>query len=63
MKNFKRVFRLLAFIALMVLACVGIGLSGGVPLPTSQNRREQEKAVIEMQDEDITETEEEDFKI
>jgi hypothetical protein len=39
MKNFKRIFRLLTLVFFMVLAMVGVGLGGGIPIPSS-NRRE-----------------------
>lgn len=48
MSRIKKAARLLAFICLIVLAGIGIGLSGGVPLPASTSRRESEKEKIEL---------------
>jgi len=47
----------------MLLACVGVGISGGVPVPFSQNRRDKEDADIEMVDEKEEESEEDDYKL
>lgn len=49
----------MAFILLITLACVGIGISGGVPLPLLRNRRDFEKEDIELV-EKKTEVSEED---
>jgi len=48
MNRIKKIARLLAFICLIILAGIGIGISGGVPLPLSKNRRESEKENIEL---------------
>lgn len=50
MKKIKRVLRLLVLIGLIVLASIGIGISGGIPLPLSKNRRDTEKDPIELID-------------
>jgi len=42
MKKIKRIVRLFALVILIVLASLGIGLSGGVPLPSFTNRKESE---------------------
>lgn len=50
MSKLKQAARLLAFICLIVLAGLGIGLSGGVPIPTINNRKDSEKENIEQTD-------------
>lgn len=47
MRKIKQALKLLALICLIVLAGIGIGLSGGVPLPT-RARRNSEKENIEL---------------
>jgi hypothetical protein len=48
MKKIKEVIKLLAFMCLIVLASIGVGLSGGVPLPTFKSRRDPIKEKIEL---------------
>ncbi len=48
LKNFKLALRRLAFICLLVLAGLGIGLTGGVPLPTSDKRSQVPEIKIEL---------------
>jgi len=48
MNRINKIFRLLAFICLIILAGIGIGMYGGVPLPVSKNRRKSEKENIEL---------------
>lgn len=48
MKKLKKGIKLIAFICLIVLAGVGIGISGGAPIPLLKNRREAEKETIEL---------------
>jgi len=50
MKRIKKAIRLLALVCLIILACLGIGMSGGVPLPQIKNRRDAEKDAIELVD-------------
>jgi hypothetical protein len=40
MKRFKRILRLLGFVILIFLASLGIGLSGGVPIPPSHKKED-----------------------
>ncbi len=51
MQRFKRILRLLAFICLIVLASIGIGLSGGVPLFSSIVRKDKDKDNTELVEE------------
>ena len=39
MKKIKRVLKLIAFICLLVLASFGMGLSGGVPIPQVNKKK------------------------
>lgn len=48
MSRIKQAARLLIFICLIVLAGIGIGLSGGVPIPSIKNRNNSEKENIEL---------------
>lgn len=48
MKKIKKAARLLAYACLIVLAGIGIGLSGGVPLPSLKIKRDPEKEKIEL---------------
>ena len=48
MSRIKQAARLLVFISLIILAGLGIGLSGGVPIPTIKNRKDPEKENIEL---------------
>lgn len=41
MNRFKQLLRRLLLIVLIILASVGIGLSGGIPIPTVSKRREK----------------------
>lgn len=50
MSRIKKAARLFAFICLIVLAGIGVGLSGGVPVPISKNRRDSEKENMELID-------------
>lgn len=47
METFKRNLRRLGFILLIVLASVGVGLSGGVPIKSSG--RSKQESVIEVE--------------
>ena len=48
MNKIKKAIRLFAFICLIVLACLGVGLSGGVPIPSFSSKRKSEKEDIEL---------------
>lgn len=48
MQSIKRFIRILAFICLILLAGIGVGISGGVPIPFSKTRRDAEKDDIEL---------------
>lgn len=48
MKKFKRIMKLLALICLIALAVMGVGLSGGVPIPLSNKREDTIEANIEL---------------
>jgi len=47
METFKRYLRRIGFILLIVLASIGVGLSGGVPIKTSG--RNKQDTVIEVE--------------
>ena len=51
MKNFQKTVRLLMWVLLIVLASLGVGISGGVPIPKSTNRKDTEKETIDLTEE------------
>jgi len=53
MSRIKKAARLFAFICLIVLAGIGIGMSGGVPIPSIKNRKETEKENVELLEEHL----------
>jgi hypothetical protein len=56
MQRFKRTIRLLGLVLLMLLASMGVGLSGGVPL----SRSSKENDLIEIRQELTDQKEEEE---
>ena len=61
MKTFKKMLRFAAFCAFLLLAAVGIGIGGAVPIP--QIRKEDRIEVIsERLDEDEDEEEQKELK-
>lgn len=48
MKQIKKAAKLLVLIILIVLASIGIGLAGGIPLSMSKPRKDPEKEDIEL---------------
>lgn len=63
MKKIKKIIKLSAFIMLLALAGVGIGLSGGVPIPLLKNRRDFEQETIELVEEKAEESDAEELEI
>ena len=52
MNRFKQLLRRLLFIALILLAGLGVGLSGGIPIPNIGKRRDKSeinKASVEAE--------------
>lgn len=54
MTNFKRVLRIAALVLLILLATLGIGISGGIPLSSSGKKED----TIEVKSEQIHSTDE-----
>jgi hypothetical protein len=48
MKSFKRILRLSGFVLLIVLASVGVGFAGGVPIPSSNKKEDTIEIAIEL---------------
>jgi hypothetical protein len=48
MNKIKMVLRHLVLVILIILAGFGIGLSGGVPIPFQNNKRDPEMAASEL---------------
>lgn len=63
MKKIKKALRLLVFVCLIVLAGIGIGISGGVPIPLSKNRRDSEKENIELIDKQSEKSDSEQYQV
>jgi hypothetical protein len=57
MKKLKRMLKLFAFICLLVLASFGIGLSGGVPIPPINKKKDPAEVTDEQVDEKQEEAE------
>jgi hypothetical protein len=55
MERFNKFVRISFFILLIFLASLGVGLSGGVPIPFSNKRREEAEIKIELIKEDKNE--------
>ena len=61
MKFFKKMSRLIVLIFLMLLATIGIGLSGGVPIPSS-GRKENTFEIKTEAEEEVQENSEKQIK-
>jgi len=48
MKKAMRVFKVFIYIFLISLACLGVGLSGGVPIPFNRLKRDPNKDKTEL---------------
>lgn len=48
MKSFKKILRLLGLVFLIVLATVGIGIGGSVPIPISSKKEDNIEIKIEL---------------
>jgi hypothetical protein len=59
MKNFRRVLRLIGLAMIIAMACTGIGIMGGIPIP-EKRRREN---IIELRTEIIKEDENDDKSV
>ncbi|RWX02247.1 hypothetical protein [Flavobacterium cerinum] len=62
MINFKKLLRLLWLIVFMILASVGVGLGGGVPLPLSARKRDATEVQTELPESDKKATKIAEFK-
>jgi len=55
MKKFKRILRLLGLICLIILASVGMGIGGAVPLPMANKKEDTIELIVESSDDDEAE--------
>jgi len=55
MNKFKRTLRRFAFILLIILAAVGVGIVGGIPIPSNGRKKETAEIVTEQVDDEATE--------
>lgn len=58
MERFKKIMKLLALICLIIMAGVGVGLTGGVPIPSS-GQRNKNIDTIELVEDKKKDTDEE----
>jgi len=62
MEKFKKALKLLFLVSLIFLACIGVGISGGVPTTSIFNRRDPEKEKTELIEEHKQDTEDKTIK-
>ncbi|WP_430965199.1 hypothetical protein [Spongiimicrobium sp. 2-473A-2-J] len=62
MIRFKKALRLLGLMVLVVFAAIGVGLNGGVPMPTANRKKDTIELLMESDDTDEDEAEEIDLK-
>lgn len=48
MKNLKKITKLVSISFLIVLATLGIGIAGGIPISTNTKREEKQKPKMEI---------------
>jgi len=63
MSRIQKATRLLVLICLIVLAGLGVGISGGVPIPTTQKRKDSEKEKMELLENQAKESDSQQAKI
>ena len=56
MERFKNILKLSALVLLIVLASVGIGMAGGVPIPSSNKRKDSTDLKIELVESNVDNT-------
>ncbi len=56
MERFKNILKLSALALLIVLASVGIGMAGGVPIPSSNKRKDSTDLKIELVESNVDNT-------
>jgi len=52
MKKFKRILRLSGLICLIILASVGMGIGGAVPIPMANKKEDTIELIVESSDDD-----------
>ena len=50
MKSFKKLLRLSGLVLLIALACFGIGIIGGTPVPPKNKKEDTIEIVVELSD-------------
>ncbi|MBK6266178.1 hypothetical protein JKA74_14125 [Marivirga sp. S37H4] len=50
MKSFKKTLRRIGFIVLIILAAVGVGFFGGIPLPKPTKKEDTIEMIVEMEE-------------
>jgi len=63
MKSFKKVIRILYLVLVIILAALGIGLVGPIPLEITHKKEPQEHNIELVQSEDESEPESDQVKI
>ncbi len=62
MKKLKKAIKLVALVCLILLATIGVGISGGIPLPFSNKRKDTPDIQIELVESDKEDTEVKEFE-
>jgi hypothetical protein len=48
MKRFKKALKLCFLVLILFLACIGVGIAGGVPIPFSRRKENDSQTKIEL---------------
>jgi len=62
MKKFKRILKLLGLICLIILASVGMGIGGAVPIPMVNKKEDTIELIVESSEDDKAELNELEIK-
>jgi hypothetical protein len=50
MKRFRKIWRLFGLSILIILACFGIGIAGGAPIPSPRKKEDSIELKVELPD-------------
>ncbi len=50
MRNLKKILKISGLIILIVFACLGIGIAGGIPISSSNRKEDKQEIKIELLD-------------
>lgn len=63
MIRFKKALRLLGLMVLVVFAAIGVGLNGGVPLPTANRKKDTIELIMESDESEEEETDQKEIDL